>query len=443
MTPAALNRRVWVVTECYPHPQARHRCAFAHRQMVGMVESGWRVRAMVPNGWFPPVVWHVAPAWRRARSTSIPVGWSVDDIPVDDLRVQNRVPSRLCNPRSVSDRVALALRTELRTSASPPGILLAQFALPYGPAVRAAAAAHRLPYVVYLRGDDVWIWPHQSPDHLSAFRNVVRDAALVVGVSRAILDEAERLAGPPSITTVVVPNGVDAQLFRPAERGERDRLRHELGMRSDQFMILCVAPQLVSKGWVDLLDALGELPYADGELVLHCAVSSLRDEIDISKEAARRSPRVRVVIERDVKHERLAKLFRAADVFALPSHGEGLSNAVLEAMASGVAVVTTRVGGHAEIIDHGRDGLLVSPRDACELRDAIRSLLESPMERTSMGISARRRAERIGDWRAAGRALSDLFDAVIRADLPSDLLARNPYAPRLDSVDAELRSTVA
>lgn len=443
MTGAALNRCVWVVTECYPHPQARHRCAFAHRQMVGLAESGWRVRALIPNGWFPPVVWRLAPAWRRARLTAVPTGWSIDDIPVGDLRVQNRVPSRLCNPRSVSERVALALRTELHSSSSRAGILLAQFALPYGPAVRAAAEAHRLPYVVYLRGDDVWIWPHQSPRHLTDFRDVVHGAALVLGVSRAILDEAERLAGPPAITTVVMPNGVDAQLFRPAERGERDRLRHALGIRSDQLMILCVAPPLVSKGWLDLLDALGELPYADGELVLYCAVSSLRDQIDVSNEAARRSPRVRVVIERDVKHERLAELFRAADVFSLPSHNEGLSNAVLEAMASGAAVVTTRVGGHSEIIDHGRDGLLVSPRDARALREAIQSLLESPTRRASVGVAARKRAERVGDWRVAGRKLNDLFEAVLRGDIGTDLLATNPYAPRVDSIDVEMRSTVA
>lgn len=411
--------------------------------MVGLAESGWRVRALVPNGWFPTVGWRLARAWRRARSTSVPAGWSIDDIPVGDLRVQNRVPSRLCNPRSASDRVALALRTELRTSTSPPGIILAQFALPYGPAVRAAAEAHRLPYVVYLRGDDVWIWPHQSPGHLTDFRGVVRDAALVLGVSRAILDEAERLAGPPAVTTAVMPNGVDAQLFRPAERGERDRLRHALGIRSDQSMILCVAPQLASKGWLDLLDALGELSYADGELVLHCAVSSLRDEIDVSDEAGRRSPRVRVVIERDVKHGRLAELLRAADVFSLPSHNEGLSNAVLEAMASGTAVVTTRVGGHAEVIDHGRDGLLVSPRDTRALREAIQSLLESPTQRASMGVAARKRAERVGDWRVAGRKLNDLFEAVLRGDIGTDLLAANPYAPRVDSIDVAMRSTLA
>lgn len=443
MTGAVLNRCVWVVTECYPHPQGRHRCAFAHRQMVGLVESGWSVRALIPNGWFPPVVWRSAPAWRRARFTSVPAGWSIDNIPVGDLRVQNRVPSRLCNPRSQSDRVDLALRNELQSSSAPPGLLLAQFALPYGPAVRAAAAAHRLPYAVYLRGDDVWIWPHQSPRHLSDFRDVVRDAALVLGVSRAILDEAERLAGSPRICTAVVPNGVDTQLFRPAVYGECDRLRDEMGIRADQLLVLCVAPQLASKGWLDLLDALGDLPYAEGRLVLHCAVSTLRDEIDVSKEATRRSPRVCVVVERDVKHERLAELFRAADVFSLPSHNEGMSNAVLEAMASGAAVVTTRVGGHAEVIDHGKDGLLVLPRDARALRDAMHRLLESPTERASMGVFARRRAERVGDSRAAGRTLGHLFEAVLRGDFGTDLLATNPYASRLDSVDVEMRPTVA
>ncbi|MGH7624231.1 MAG: hypothetical protein ACREOJ_02815, partial [Gemmatimonadaceae bacterium] len=132
----------------------------------------------------------LAPAWRAARRNAIPAGWSLDGIPISDLQIQNRVPSRFSRPLSYIGRVETALNGEISRTKPGPTLLLAQFALPYGPAVQVAAATHALPYAVHLRGDDVWIWPHQSEENLTAFRGVVRQAALVLGVSRAIVNEA-------------------------------------------------------------------------------------------------------------------------------------------------------------------------------------------------------------------------------------------------------------
>lgn len=411
--------------------------------MVGLAATGWTVRALIPNGWFPPVAWRLAPAWRRARARAVPPGWSLDGISIGDLRVQNRVPSRLSNPLSTVGRVELALRSDLADALQRPGLLLAQFALPYGGAVRAAAIAHGIPYAVHLRGDDVWIWPHKSAENMAAFREVVRDASVVLGVSRAILEEAQRLVGSELIRGAVVPNGVDTRRFFPVDVAERDRLRVAEGILPEQLVVLCVAPQLVAKGWSDLLDALAELPYAAGRLVLLCAVSSLRDEFDVRAEAARRAPKLPVVIERDVPRDRMPNLFRMADVFVLPSRSEGLSNAVLEAMASGAAVVTTRVGGHAEVIDDRSNGRLVSPGDVRALREALKALLESPSDRASMASAARLRVERIGDSRAAGRTLARLFDAVLQHDVRAEMFEANPYSAPSGPQVTCTRATVA
>jgi len=271
---------------------------------------------------------------------------------------------------------------------------------------------------------------------MATFREVIRDAAVVLGVSRDILAEAQRLAGS-RIRGAVVPNGIDLQRFHPVSATDRERLRAAAGVGPDQLVVLCVAPQLIAKGWPELLDALAGLPYVDGRLVLHCAVSSLRDEIDVRAEAVRRAPQLRVLFERDVASDRMPDLFRMADVFVLPSRSEGLSNAVLEAMASGVAVVTTRIGGHAEVIDDGFNGRLVPPGDARVLREVLGGLLDSPSERRSLGFAARQRTECIGDSRAAGRSLAQIFDAVVRNDLPADLLENDPY-----SASRRLTSTV-
>jgi glycosyltransferase involved in cell wall biosynthesis len=91
-------------------------------------------------------------------------------------------------------------------------------------------------------------------------------------------------------------------------------------------------------------------------------------------------------------------LLSTLDVAVLCSDSEGLSNAVLEYMAAGLPIVCTSVGGNLELIDHGRSGLLVPPRDARALGAAILRLLANPLEAAELGASARRDASERFAW---------------------------------------------
>jgi glycosyltransferase involved in cell wall biosynthesis len=102
----------------------------------------------------------------------------------------------------------------------------------------------------------------------------------------------------------------------------------------------------------------------------------------------------------------------AADIFVLPSHTEGLPNAMIEAMAAGLPVVVTPVGSIPDVVVNGVNGILVPPRDSQALAAALRRLIESPQEREALGGHAHETAKaRFGTERAA-RALVSLVDAV-------------------------------
>lgn len=420
-----------VVTECYPRPTARHHCAFAHRQMVGVQANGWDVQVLIPNGWYPPVAWRFARPWRDAKIASIPPAWSVDGIAVRDLSYRNPVPSRLMR-RPVLSRITDALTRELGGHARPGhDVLMVQFALPYGPAVRAAAAVLGIPYAVQLRGDDVWVWPHRDAASRAAFAETVRDAKLVVGVSRALLEEARRIAEDSLAASAVVPNGIDLERFRPARSfAERQRCRASAGILDTELVVLCVGDLLVRKGWLDLLDALGGLFLSRVGVRLIGAAAAPVSELDLFEEAQRRAPDLAVHLERNLQGERLADLYRAADVFCLPSHWEGLANSVLEAMASGLPCITTAVAGHPEVVTPGVDGLLVPPRDVPALGGALALALETPAIRDTLGRAARLRAESVGTSLHAGRRLSALLDAVRLNAFAADEAGIDPYAPR-------------
>ncbi len=420
-----------VVTECYPHPGGMHRCAFAHRQLVGAKQAGWDIQVRVPNGWFPRVAWRVARSWRHVQKLSIPRDWTLDGISVADLAYENRVPDRVFGRRPLRERIARAAVTQARRLGAD--ILMVQFALPYGPSIR--DAAHRLatPFVVQLRGDDVWVWPHRNDEAMQSFRETVRSAQLVTGVCRALLDEAERLVGAPLPKAAVVPNGIDLQRYRPPlDARERERIRAQLDLRDQDLVIFCVADTIVRKGWLDLLDALGGL-HGLSRIVLCGAAQSQVAEFDLLAEAKRRAPHVETRLERGLSAEELAVRYRAADVFCLPSHWEGLANALLEAMASGLPSVTTAVSGHPEVVTDGVDGWLVGAQSVYQLRDRLREVLANRDLRLAVGAAARARAEAVGDSARAGARLAALLECARDGRVCQELLAADPYAPPVAS----------
>jgi glycosyltransferase involved in cell wall biosynthesis len=112
------------------------------------------------------------------------------------------------------------------------------------------------------------------------------------------------------------------------------------------------------------------------------------------------------------------ELLASADVFALSSRSEGLPLSILEAMAAGLPVVATAVGGIPELVVDGETGLLVPPGDAQALADALRRLLGDPSLRRRFGDAARERAERDFSVERVRRAHVDLYERLLAGGMP-------------------------
>lgn len=170
--------------------------------------------------------------------------------------------------------------------------------------------------------------------------------------------------------------GLDLELFRPAaEREPRVRPR-----------VLCVAARFAEKGGDDLLAALDPLL---GD-VLDLDIVTTGDVAD------RTGVRVHRLGPGDPA---LVRLQQQADVFCLPTQEDASPFALREAMACGVAVVSTPIGAIAEILDEGRAGMLVQPGDRDGLRAAVVSLVQDDALRARLGANARARAVRFWDRR--------------------------------------------
>lgn len=112
--------------------------------------------------------------------------------------------------------------------------------------------------------------------------------------------------------------------------------------------------------------------------------------------------------------EDIPDLLRCMDVFLLPSLGEGISNTILEAMASGLPVIATATGGNPELVDHGVTGLLVAVGDAVALAHAIERLLDHPDQQAAMGRGGLQRIRRNFDWDQTLAAYLQVYDDVLQ-----------------------------
>jgi glycosyltransferase involved in cell wall biosynthesis len=109
----------------------------------------------------------------------------------------------------------------------------------------------------------------------------------------------------------------------------------------------------------------------------------------------------------------ISSLLQTMDVFVLPSLAEGISNTVLEAMATGLPVVATAVGGNPELVTEGQTGHLVPAGDAQALCSALVRIVESPALRSNMGHAARQRVRDKFDWNRAVAEYLGVYDELL------------------------------
>jgi glycosyltransferase involved in cell wall biosynthesis len=211
------------------------------------------------------------------------------------------------------------------------------------------------------------------------------------GLSRAYLED-----GLPASRLRQVCNAVDVERFRPAAPGERTALRAELGLPSQGPIVLFVGFFSRDKRPDFLYDAWSRLAAAGSPsaLVFIGATQSSYGEIDAALAAG-----IRVRATEDGFKDRvhfvestlvIEKYYRAVDVYVLPSVREGLPIALLEAMASGLPSVASRLPGSTDgIIMHGVNGLLAAPDDRDGFVESIRLLLDDSEAAGRLGSAAR------------------------------------------------------
>lgn len=216
-------------------------------------------------------------------------------------------------------------------------------------------------------------------------------------------------SGVPSSAIRVVPSGID--LAPHEQTRDRAAVRAREGVREDEIVVLQVAALAPHKSQHDLLRAARVAIHASPRLVFWIAgEGALRGELERMHEALALGDRVRFLGFR----EDVLDLLAAADLFCVSSYLEGMGTSTLDAMAAGLAVVATRVGGIPEIVEDQVTGLLVEPRDPEALARAVVELAEDGARRERMGGEARIKVRDFSADRTAERTRRAYVEALAR-----------------------------
>jgi len=252
------------------------------------------------------------------------------------------------------------------------------------------------------------VWTNHTSEFLRYYqmpamrRKMLREFSIaqkIIAPSTELADKATELFGR---SAVFISNGVDVEKFKPGPDSPAS---------SGPPTILCPRRIDPKNGIKYLVQAMPLVldRFPDARLCIAGSVFDQKYLAEVQAVVKAQNTGRAVSFAGAVENERMPELYNSAAVVVLPSLLEATSIAGLEAMACGRPIVATNVGGLPEIMDNGREGILVGARDPEQLASAIIDLLSNESKAGSMGRNARERAERDFSWREIARKTVEVY----------------------------------
>ena len=283
----------------------------------------------------------------------------------------------------------------------PFDVIHAQYGYPTGLAALEASRELMVPNVVSIQGGDGHWVGTCCETHKRAMLAVLGHAgALLIG-SRSFAREVMENHSTPLERFTIIPGAVDTERFAPV----KDRLS---GGLSSEPVLLYHGRVDTRKGALILLDAFAELA---AERPLRLTISG------IGPDTGRVAERVRELgLESSIdlsgyaSYNEAPSVYRRGDIFVSPTFGEGFSNTILEAMATGLPIVSTRAVGVVDCLRHEENALLTKPGDAEDLAAALRRMLDDTPLRERLAGEALNEARTLYTWPNVAKRIASIYE---------------------------------
>ncbi len=381
---------------------------FVHEQAKYLVDAGCELKVIAPVAYCPGIITKLG-GW--SAYANIPGHDTIDRIPVYYPRYF-RLPGKWFHPLSCyAEYSGLLHLADSAIRAFKPDVIHAHMATPPGFVGLLLKKRYGLPLVCSIRGDDINVYPRYGRLSMHLTKRVITGADRLVSVSAALKEAAGLIAKPKNEISVVY-NGCDHDTFKSCG-DKRTYLRKALNIPETAKLLVFVGDVSKEKGVCELIEAFRKVRNKKKDLHLvvigtpHDAVSKIFARME---NGMKRS----VHMTGGLPHWQIPQYLSAADIFVLPSHHEGLPNAVLEAMACGLPVIATAVGGIPEAVEEGKSGFLVNKQNAKSLAVLIEYLVRNDRLIKQMGIRGREIVETKFSWKCNAGIMIEIYKEAIK-----------------------------
>lgn len=408
--------KVLILTPNYPRRNALMNGVFIHQQVKALHELGVECHVLLLHNWYPGFRLHKHhPHWQYGYEQHKTYFEEYEGIRIHHIPVFHRMPDRLFKNNYYNQAAKAVVKyvsnnRELKNAEW----LYAHFLTDYAYIAAIAKQKLNVKLAAIARGDDVHAWPEQNAFLVQHLKHVFANADLLLANSGRLAADTKHWMDADAVREVkVVYNGISYDKYYPVSNmAEKKELLGKYGLSGDFLYMICVATPVALKGWNELLGAIKKLGNKlDGWKLLMVAPNrSAPDALNLELISKELEITDRVVFMGQVDPGNLSELYRACDVFVLPSYNEGMANALLEAMSSGLACITTNVGGHAEVIETGLDGMLIAPKNIGELTAALDKVCNDVELIERLGDNARKRILHFGNYAKNAQRLYAYFE---------------------------------
>ena len=281
-----------------------------------------------------------------------------------------------------------------------------------------------VPYVLTLQEGDTlehirararWLGP--------LYKRMFKKADLITTISHFLKNYA-RAQGAKKENIEVVPNGVDLNKFKvQSSKFKVEELKKKLGIREDEKVLITVSRLVEKNGVGDLIEAIKQLTINDQQLPIKLLILGAGPlGKKLKSKAEELGLKDKILFLGNVPNAEVPEYLAASDIFVRPSLAEGLGNAFLEAMACGVPIIGTKVGGIPDFLKdpsagsgQSSTGLFCETKNPDDLARKIELLLKDEDLRRKLSENGRRLVEEKYDWKIIGRRMSDIFLKLINS----------------------------
>jgi glycosyltransferase involved in cell wall biosynthesis len=263
------------------------------------------------------------------------------------------------------------------------------------------------PVVITLWGSDKYIT--QIP---ILSKTIIR----VLNTADAIVCENNNLKaflvsqGLNSKIITLIRNGINLEFFEP---GDSMKIRKNLGLKNDQLILLSVGSLNKNKNHALLINAFAEIVSSKSSLHLYI-IGEGEEQDRIKKQIKELKLEQKITILGLLDHKSIYEWMKAADIFILPSQNEGTPNSLLEAMASGLPVIASKVGGIPELIQDNIEGLLFKSNSKDELKEKLYKLIKNNQLQDFLGKNAQKKiATHYDSWENQSEKLLNLYKQLL------------------------------